>query len=170
MNNNKQNINAWFATFQHRFERAVPIIVAETATEYYKERFWPQNEDWEKVKWQKLSPKYAAKKTFGKGRILTARTNLSNSIRPSSVKSNRVVISAGSKLVPYAKIHNEGGRISGAVKVRRFTNTNFMGTGRAVEIKAHTRYRNFTMPKRQFMGHSKYLNQRLTTRLIKAFE
>lgn len=148
---------------------AVPNIVAETATEYYKERFWPQNENWDGVKWQALSPRYAASKTRGKGRILTASTNLMNSIRPSTVTADRVTISAGNALVPYARIHNTGGQVSGTRSVKRFTNSNFMGRGKAVEIKAHSRNVNYYMHKRQFMGHSKFLNRILITRLINAF-
>lgn len=170
MDKNETNINAWFAQFKQRFDKRVPTIVAETATEYYKDRFKPANEDWDKVKWQALSPKYAAKKTFGKGRILTARSFLMNTIRPSVVNQNWVTISAGNSRVPYARIHNEGLRVTGVRKVKRFTNTNFMGTGRAVQIRAHTRTVNYKMPKRQFMGHSRYLNQILRTRLIKTFE
>ena len=170
MNKNELNINEWFEQFEHRFEKAVPNIVAETATEYFKDRFKKSNEDWDKKKWQKLNPRYAAKKTAGKGRILTRISALSGSIRPTTVSPQKVTITGGDQNVKYARIHNEGLRVTGSFKVKRFTNSNFMGTGRAVEIKAHTRNVNFKMPKRQFMGHSRYLNAIMRTRLIKVFE
>ena len=165
--NNEQKINAWFAKFEHRFNTAVPTIVAETAVEFYKERF--RTEEWDGVPWQPLSPKYASKKTRGKGRILTKSGILMNSIHPSVVNANRVTISAGGSKVPYARIHNEGLKVSGIRNVKTYTNSNFMGKGKPVQIKAHKRTVNYQMPKRQFMGHSPYLNRILMDRLTKAF-
>lgn len=165
--NNKQKINDWFSRFEHRFESAVPNIIAETATEYFKERFSEQ--EWDGVPWKPLNTKYARKKTRGRGRILTRTGALMNSIRPSVVDPERIVISAGTSKVPYARVHNEGMRIQSVQSIKGYTNTNFMGTGKKVKIKPHKRRMNFFMPKRQFMGHSKYLNQRIITRLTKAF-
>jgi len=98
---------------------------------------------------------------------LTRTGQLSASIRPSVTTAARVVISAGSSSVPYARAHNEGMRIQGVAKVSGFTNRNFMGKGKPVQIKAHTRKINFQMPRRQFMGPSRYLNARLIERLTK---
>jgi phage gpG-like protein len=168
MNNNEKNINNWFAKFNHRFDKTVPNIVAETAVEFYQDRF--KTQEWDGVPWQPLKPRYAAKKTRGRGSILTASGILMRSIRPSTVSPAKVTISAGNTKVPYAKIHNEGGRVSGAFKVKTFRNTNFMGTGKSVQIKSHIRNVNFTMPKRQFMGHSKFLNTILIDRLTKSFK
>lgn len=57
--------------------------------------------------------------------------------------------------VPYAQIHNEGGTISGTANVRAHTRK-----GRPV--KAHTRSFSITIPKRQFMGDSWLLRERIT--------
>lgn len=167
MNSNEQNINNWFADFEHRFKTTVPNIVAETAVEFFQDTF--KKQAWDGVPWQQLSTKYAKKKTRGKGRILTASGILMRSIRPSQVNVNRIVITAGSTKAPYAKVHNEGLRVTGARKVRSYTNSNFMGKGKSIQIKGHTRTVNYKMPRRQFMGHSKYLNTILMDRLTKAF-
>ncbi len=167
MNNNEQNINNWFEKFDHKFDVAVPNIVAETAVEFFQDRF--KTQEWDKKPWKPLKPKYAAKKTRGKGRILTAAGILMRSIRPSTVKPSLVTVTAGSTKVPYAKIHNTGGQVKGAFKVRSFTNSNFMGTGRSVKVKSHTRNVNYRMPKRQYMGHSKFLNAILIDRLTRNF-
>jgi phage gpG-like protein len=165
--NAQQQINNWFNSFEHKFEVAVPNIIAETATEYYQEAF--NKQAWDNVPWQPLNEKYAKKKTRGRGRILTASGILQRSIRPTEVNANRVVITAGNSKTPYARVHNEGLRVSGTRNVRNYTNKNFMGKGKPVRIKAHSRTVNYQMPKRQFMGHSVYLNDALKDRLIKAF-
>lgn len=165
---NAQNaLNSWFAQFEHRFETTVPNIVAETATEYFKDRF--RTQEWDGKPWQALSPAYAAKKARGRNRILTRTGALLNSIRPSEVNQNRVVISAGNVKVPYARAHNEGLRITGVRNVKSYTNRNFMGKGKPVKIKAHKRQVNYQMPRRQFMGHSVHLNRLLIDRLTRAF-
>lgn len=163
----EQQINAWFNNFEHRFDTAVPNIIAETAVEFFQDSF--KKQAWDGVPWQPLSPKYAAKKTRGKGRILTASGILQRSIRPSVVRPERVRISAGNSKAPYARVHNEGLSVRGTAKVRAYTNRNFMGKGKPQKIRAHTRAFNYTMPRRQFMRHSPFLNQTLINRLTKAF-
>jgi len=163
----EQQINVWFEQFDHRMHVDIPNIIAETATEFFQDRF--KTQEWDKIPWQPLQPKYAAKKGRGRGRILTASGRLQRSIRPSIVKPNQVRISAGNSRVPYAKIHNEGLRVKGLVKVKAHPTRNFMGKGKTVQIKAHSRNVDFTMPQRQFMGHSKYLNAVLIDKLTKHF-
>jgi phage gpG-like protein len=162
-----QRINLYFDRFNARFDQLVPNIVAETAVEFYGQRFIEQN--WEGAPWQPLSAKYAAKKTKGRGRILTRTAALQRSIRPSTVSANRVTVSAGGRNIPYARVHNEGQQITGVRKVRTYTNTNFMGSGRRVQIPAHTRTVNYRMPQRRFMGPSRTLNKLIRARLIAAF-
>ena len=166
--NYAQQINDWFQNFEHRFEARVPSIIARTAVEFYQERF--KTQEWDKIPWQPLSPAYEARKTRGKGQILTASGALARSIRPSLVTAEKVIISGGSAIAPYAKIHNEGLRVQGVVKVRSHMNRSFMGKGKQVQIKQHSRTMNYQMPKRQFMGHSPFLNQILRERLINSFK
>ncbi|WP_425628855.1 phage virion morphogenesis protein [Cellulophaga lytica] len=160
---NKQNIDAFFNGFNAHFETIVPNVIAETATEFFKDRFKFQS--WDGVPWQPLSTKYAAKKTKGRGRILTQSSALRNSIKPSIVSTSRVVISAGGSKVPYARVHNEGLQVKGIRSVRSYTNRNFMGKGKPVQIRAHKRAVNYVMPRRQFMGYSPILNRDIKQRL-----
>ncbi len=166
--NAQQQINDWFNRFEHKFETAVPTIIAETATEYFQEAF--NKQAWDKTPWEPLNKKYASKKTRGKGRILTASGILQRSIRPTEVTANKIVITGGNSKTPYARVHNEGLRVSGSRNVRNYTNKNFMGKGKPVKIKAHTRTVNYQMKQRQFMGHSIYLNQAIRDRLTLAFK
>ena len=163
----QKQLNDWFSKFDQRMEVGVPNIVAETSVEFFRERF--KSEEWDKVPWPNLEPKYAAKKTRGKGRILTRSGILQASIRPAEVNPQRVVISAGNRKAPYARVHNEGLRVKGIAKVKSYTNRNFMGKGKPQKIKAHTRNYDIQHKRRQFMGHSKYLNQAIIERLTKAF-
>ena len=165
--NAEESINKWFTYFHHRMETEVPEIVAETATEFFKETFVKQS--WDGVPWQALSPKWAAKKTRGKGRILRESGNLEASVKPSTITADKVVISAGNEKVPYARVHNEGLRLRGVRYVRAYHNSNFMGKGKRIQIQSSTRKVDFKMPKRQFMGHSHLLNTALKEKLIKAF-
>lgn len=164
---NIQRINTGFSRFDDNFRAIVPNIIAETANEFFRDRFKQENWDW--VPWKPLSPKYAAKKTRGRGRILVRDGILLNSIRPTTVSPSRVVITAGDSRTPSARVHNEGLAISGVQQVRSFTNKNFMGKGKPVKIKAHQRRVNFKMPKRQFIGTSPYLNAVLKERLTLAW-
>lgn len=164
---NIERINTGFARFDDNFRTVVPNIVAETANEYFRDRF--KQENWDGVPWKPLTPKYAAKKTRGRGRILVRDGILLNSIRPTTVTPNRVVITAGDSRTPYARIHNEGLRINGVQKVRGYTNSNFMGKGKPVKIRPHQRTVNFIMPKRQFIGRSPFLNAIIKERLTRAW-
>ena len=161
-----QQLNDWFAKFEHQMETAVPNIVAETATEFFQDKF--KTEEWDGQPWKPLGAKYAGKKTRGKGTILTRTGKMRNSIRPSEVNANKVVISAGSAQVPYAKAHNEGMRIRGISYVKPYTHPNLLGKGRR-QVQGHTRKYDWRMPQRQFMGGSKFLNEAIITRLSKAF-
>jgi len=162
-----QRINAWFDGFDREFSQIIPTVVAETATEYFQERFVTQ--EWDGIPWPSLSPGYASRKSRGRGRILTASGTLQRSIAPTIVTPNRVVISAGNARSPYARVHNEGLRITGVRQVGAYTNSNFMGRGKPVKIPAHQRSVDFKMPQRQFIGTSKFLNQAIRDRLIAAY-
>jgi phage gpG-like protein len=164
--NYQQNIDVFFKAFNQKFNDIIPNIIAETATEYYQFNFKKQSFDG--TPWQPLSANYAKRKTRGRGRILTATGKLQRSIRPTLVTPAKIVISAGNTNVPYARVHNEGLRVSGVRSVRTYKNRNFMGKGKPVQIKAHSRTVNFKMPKRQFIGVSNELNKLLHQRLTKA--
>lgn len=126
-------------------------IVAETATEYYKERF--------KEKAFDGNPWAPAKVPRRNGSLLINSGNLLNSIRPAYIGRDKVVISAGNDKVNYAQVHNEGysGSVIVPAHVRR---TRKYGD---VNVKEHTR--NANIPQRQFMGESDELATKIHERL-----
>ncbi|QNK63959.1 phage virion morphogenesis protein [Pedobacter sp. PAMC26386] len=141
--------------------KSFPNIVAETATEHFKERFIKK--DWDGTPW----PAYGNPKREPKrGSLMMRSQNLMMSVRPSVVSAQLVRINAGSMKVPYARIHNEGGRIRGVRYVRAHHNGNFMGKGKRVQIQEFSRKVDYVMPKRQFMGKSKQLLSLIKTRAI----
>lgn len=126
-------------------------IVAETATEYYKERFKEKTFDgnlWADAKVPRRN-----------GSLLINSGNLLNSIRPAYIGRDKVVISAGNDKVGYAQVHNEGysGSVIVPAHVRR---TRKYGD---VNVKEHTRQAN--IPQRQFMGESDELATKIHERL-----
>lgn len=114
-------------------------IIAETATEYFKQRF--SDKDFDSNPWNTDT-----KKVKTTGSLLVDSGAMLNSIRPAIVSKTEVVISAGDSKVDYAQVHNEG--FVGNVTVPAHTRK-----GHAV--KSHTRAVN--IPQRQFMGNAKEL-------------
>lgn len=169
MNSNGAKINAWFAGFEHRMDSAVPGIIAETANEYFKESF--TRKGWDNSPWAPV------KKANKRGTLMVRSAKLVDSIRPSTVSPGRIVISAGSSKVPYARIHNEGGLISRAARSETFLrNRQTSGKGKGRFKRGTTAGQGFSfsassynMPQRQFMGHSAILNKRIITRIKQAF-
>lgn len=167
--NNGEKINAWFNRFEHRMDTMVPGIIAETANEYYKESF--TRKSWDNSPWAPV------KKANKKGSLMVRSGKLVNSVRPAIVTPARVVMSAGSSKVPYARVHNEGDLISRAPRSETFIrNRKASGKGKG-RFKRGTssgqgfsfRAYSYNMPQRQFMGHSAILNKRIITRIKQAF-
>ena len=130
-------------------------IVAETATEYYRETFRKKAFDgnpWTPAKVQKRT-----------GSLLIDSGAMMNSIRASSVSPEKVVISAGNEKVDYARVHNEG--YSGPVTVPAHTRHTRRGN---VKVRQHTR--NARIPQRQFLGDSEELNGEIHDRIEKYIE
>ena len=142
-----------------------PAIVSETAVEYYKERFAVKGFDGSP--WIPGRPKKS-------GSLLVQSGNLMNSIRPAYVGPDKVVISAGNAQVPYAQVHNEG--FEGDVAIQSYVrstkgkaNKKKADAGDAPgTVKAHTRH--MKIPKRQFMGYSRDMADRIKKRLDEAID
>ena len=129
----------------------VSHIIAETATEYFKGSF--RRKAFDGAGWKRTD-----KRT---GSTLLSSGNLMNSIRPSEVSRNRVVISAGNEHVGYARIHNEGGEITVTKAMKKFfwaMYYRYGGKGREAE-----RWKSYALkkegsviriPQRQYMGDS----------------
>lgn len=126
-------------------------VVAETATEYYKETF--AKKAWDGKPW------VPAAAPRSNGSLLIDSGNLLNSIRPAYVGRDKVTISAGNEKVVYAEVHNEG--YTGPVTVKAHTRrTKKWG---AVNVREHTKQAN--IPQRQFLGKSDELAEQIHNRL-----
>lgn len=124
-------------------------IIARDATEFYQERF--EEKGWNNVAWE------PAKNPPKRGSLMLRNGNLVNSIQPAEVTPQRVVIKAGDNLkVTYARAHNEG--LEGDVNVRPFIRE---VKGKRQEVRGHIR--RMRIPKRQFMGVTKELEERIAS-------
>lgn len=104
------------------------------------------------------------KKNEGSRRALLVKTGrLKRSFDYAATRGKVKVFSAD---VPYAQIHNEGGKIQGTQRVRGHYRTN-KRTGDKFRVGEFSREMNVTIPKRQFIGNSKVLNFRINKRLLR---
>lgn len=162
------------AQMSERVQKVAPNVIAETATEHYKERF--ATKEWDGTAWKD------AKDPPDSGSLMLRTGNLMSTIRPQVVNSSMVIISAGGDKAPYAKIHNEGGTITQipTAKQRRFLwamervgnpmdGDGYEGVGMWGKA-AMSKELNIPIPKRQFMGHSPVLNKKILERLKPLFE
>ena len=145
-----QNIEQEIAAMMDEICEESSEIIAEEATEYFKERF--TEKEWDGTPWP------PAKSPKRSGSLLVRSSALLNSIRPTEVTKDRVVITAGNQKVTYAQVHNEG--FSGKVNVDAFTRN---VKGKTQQVRAHTR--NTTIPKRQYMGETEELDERILGRI-----
>ena len=143
-----------------KIEGAAPAVVAETAVEYFKERF--KEKAFDGAPWAPGRPKKS-------GSLLVQSGNLMNSIRPAYVGPDKVIISAGNSQVTYAQVHSEG--FEGDVAIQSYVrstkgkaNKKKADAGDAPgTVKAHTRH--MKIPQRQFMGDARELSDRIKDRL-----
>ncbi len=140
------------------------------AVNFSKSRFVHKNwKDQNTVAWK-------ARKRKSRGSLMIKTGRLKRSIRKLAVGRWYVIIGTD---VPYAQIHNEGGTINERVKVKAHTRkrTTYAKRKRVKEgqskytkkkvgsqkihVRSHYRQMNLTIEKRQFMGNSKALNNRI---------
>lgn len=145
-----QNIEQEIAAMMEEICEESAEIIAEEAIEYFKERF--TEKEWDGTPWP------PAKHPKRSGSLLVKSSNLLNSINHTEVTKDRVVITAGNQDVTYAQVHNEG--FSGKVNVDAFTRN---VKGKTQQVRAHTR--NTTIPKRQYMGETEELDERILGRI-----
>lgn len=144
-------LNSYFSTLPDKILPDIADIIAETATEYFKESFTRKAFDGNP--WAPGRPKRT-------GSLLIDSGNLLNSIHPAIVSPERVVISAGNDKVTYAAVHNEG--YTGPVSVPAHQRT-VKRTGTTYNVRPHTR--NVSIPQRQFIGDSSELNTMIHNRI-----
>lgn len=125
-------------------------IIAHTASEYYRDSF--RRKGFDGQPWPLGQPKR-------KGSLLVASGAMANSIHPSLISRERIVVSAGGPKIPYARAHNEGYIGTAQVPQHRRLSSN----GKSHTVRAHGRKMRLT--RRQYMGHSLELDQLLHDRL-----
>jgi len=144
-------LNQYFATLEGELMDDIPDIIAETATEYYKESF--------KLKEYDGNPWEPLKKPKKKGSLMITSGNLMNSPHPTEVSREKVIIQAGNDKVPYAQAQNEG--FTGQVNIPAHSRRTRKGN--TAEVKAYTMNQN--IPQRQFMGKAHQLLKMIHERL-----
>lgn len=118
----------------------VANLSAATGVSYFKGAFRSKafhSKAFDGKAWARAKIDEAGKRR--RGSLMVQSAALMNSIRTAEITPKRVVWSAGNDKVPYAQVHNEGGRAG-------------RGAG-------------FDMPQRQFMGEAAELEARLTKRI-----
>ena len=170
-----KDLHIFFETLRTDYlHERVPNIVAEAATEFFKQRF--TYKDWKGTAWP------TARYPVTAGSLMQRSGALVNSIRPKIVGPGRVVISAGDSKVPYARIHNEGGQIPVTPKMIKWAWAMHYEAGGTPKKAAPTPQAKFykamalkkpgsmiNMPRRQFMGISPKLNEQILHSLKKDY-
>lgn len=98
------------------------------------------------------------------GAILVDTTFLRKSLGVLAEDQNSITFGTH---VPYARIHNDGGRLTAAQNVRGFHRVR---NGKREQVKPHSRKMNAVYPKRQFIGESKLMMEGLNGWLFKQIE
>ena len=134
----------------------LPLMIGKEAENFFKDSF--KNQAWEGVQWEERK----RKDKNPKRRALLVKTGrLRRSIRIREVSFGKVVVGTD---VPYAQIHNEGGIITGTQNVSAHKVRSHERRGSRVrehQRVAYVRTVNIAIPKRQFMGESALLNQKV---------
>ncbi len=138
----------------------IPRIAGIEAERFFKDSFRKQG--WEGNTFAAWKARGGARtRTLGEkqaGRSILIKSGaLRRSIKVTRRGRNFVIVSSS---LPYAQIHNEGGKISGNFTVRTHERRNRKGTG-SHAVESHSRKVNTTIPKRQFLGSSSSLNHNI---------
>lgn len=149
------DLGNYFDSLSENLLEEVPDIIAETATEHFKERFTEKQFDG--------NPWVPAKVPKRTGSLMVESGNLVNSIRPAYVGKDKVVISAGNDKVQYAQAHNEG--YQGPVTIPAHTRRTKAGIA---NVRQHRRTAD--LPQRQFMGKANELLSLIYARITNAIQ
>lgn len=164
--------------------KALPNEVAALAVKFSKERFrdqaWYDNN---KKAWKARKQRRQGGKR--KSQTLLVNTGrLKRSIRKIKADQNEVRIGTD---VPYAEIHNNGGKITASANVKSYTkkahtrkahSRSRKGNIESVpaqnvashSVKAHRRKMNTTIPQRQFIGNSAKLARDIEKLIVERLE
>jgi len=149
-----------------KLKQDLPRIVGNEAVVFSKGNWRKQGfQDVSVQPWKRRNPK--AERNSGRA-ILIDTGRLRRSIRITGIFGSQVHIGSD---VPYARIHNDGGRVTSTQRVREHTRRTKKSTTR---VSAHQRRVNFYMPRRRYIGNSvelhRRINQKVKLRLLKVFK
>ena len=145
-----------FAAMGEKLKQQARLFAKRTAVQWFQDSFINQGFTGSSfVKWD------GRKNDLDAGRaILVQTTYLQKSIEVMNESGTSVVFGT---TVPYASLHNEGGRLRVNQYVRAHTRTR---KGKREQVQSHTRKLDVVFPKRQFMGHSDKLMNELDQWLL----
>lgn len=138
------------AALQQQLQR-LPTLVANLGVNFVKDNF--DTESWEGRKW--APRKTGAPRNAGR-KLLRDRGTLYRAIRK-TVNANRIRVFIAAPADVYGAAHNTGGIMYVRPHKRRVpTGRRSDRAGAYAQVKAQTR----KLPKRQFIGQSRFLNQK----------
>jgi phage gpG-like protein len=143
--------------------RDLPNYVGTEAVKFFKQGFIRQGyiDEGGLKRWKARSTK--AKRNKGR-KILVDTGALKRSIRITNKTANSVTVGTN---LPYAQIHNEGGKINKSVQVKEHNRRIKKVFGKrlkelkTIRIKSFVRRMNLTIPQRQFIGRSRFFERRI---------
>ena len=97
--------------------------------------------------------------------ILVKEGDLRKSIKVIAATWEKIIV--GSREIPYAEIHNEGGIINATQSVPAHTRRS---RGQVSLVKEHTRRMKSRIPKREFIGKSKKLERQIKNLVVKELD
>ena len=164
MANRKPNEVPNFIAMGQKLKQQSRVYAKREAVQWFQKSFIDQGFTGNAfVPWEKRKND----KTPGRA-ILVQTTYLQKSIEVMSENGTSVVFGT---TVPYAKLHNEGGRLRVNQYVRAHHRTR---NGRREQVQAHSRKLDIKFPKRQFIGHSEKLmdslDEWLFNRILEQFK
>lgn len=146
-------------------EKDVPLVIGIESVNHFKKNF--ENEGFDNQKWASRKTKRAGS-TDGQ-KILTKSGDLAESI-DYRVESNTVVIYSD---LPYAQIHNEGGKITVTPQMRKYFWANYYQAKndgdiiRMDQYKAMAMSKQITVQQRQFIGNSPILLDNISNKIVR---
>ncbi|WP_052444840.1 phage virion morphogenesis protein [Flammeovirga sp. OC4] len=151
-----------------KLHRQFPTIAGTEAKVFFKDRFRSQN--WIDTNTEPWKPRKDPEGKHKGKAILVQSGALKRSIKV--LHKDKTSVTVGSANIPYAKIHNEGYRGNVNQKVKAHTRRKHRRTRNGVshdvqkhKVSAHNRTLYMHIPKRQFLGDSLYLNNRINRKL-----
>jgi phage gpG-like protein len=172
----KINITSWTTAIAkvNKVYATLPRKVAILAVNVAKENFRKQGfTDKSFEPWKKRKVQRKGTKARQSGAILVDTGRLKRSIRVISINAKSARIGTD---VPYAQIHNEGGKINANVSITAHKRKAHMRKREernskviAHNVSSHTRKMNVKMPKRQFIGQSYRTNRRIEALMSREF-